>query len=253
MTEMSANTAKLAPHPKPLKSAEQLMADLNERLKEEFCLDPLPLYTVIMEGWTDVKYAQRAAQRALEATGQDLLGGTSPIDGQPIRIGIVTPGKAGDPSRGGVPQVVRLAQTIREACFLYDAYFGVAFVFDHDKAGVDAATEVDGIGFKRDKYCLTLDPRKHPAACAAKQVVIEDLLSLRIQRAFFDEGTAWCSAEYEEGRLRRYVWGHQSKGPLQEYVLRHAVWDDLREVARVIGRVREMWGLPANAAVFDAS
>jgi hypothetical protein len=249
---MTLPTAKLAPHPKPLKSPDQLLMELNARLKAEFCLDPLPLYAVVTEGWTDLNYMMRAAQLALQATGQDLLAVRSPLAGESMQIGIVTPGKPGNPGRGGVPQMARLAEAIREACFLYDAYFGIAFVFDHDDAGNKAGADVIAeFGFKRDKYSLTLDPRKHPGACARKQVVIEDLLSLQIQMEFFEQGTAWCSAEYEDGQLRRFVWGHQSKEPLQQYVLERGKWSDLREVARVLARVREMWGLPVDLSGFD--
>jgi len=47
---MSETTAKLAPHAKPLKSGEQMLAELNGRLTDQFCLNPLPLYVIVMEG-----------------------------------------------------------------------------------------------------------------------------------------------------------------------------------------------------------
>src|SRR5262249_25492406 len=98
-------------------------------------------------------------------------------------------------------------------------------------------------------HVLALDPKRHPGACANTQVVIEDLLSLRIQTAFFEQGDAWCSVEYEAGTLRRYVWRHQSKRGLLEHVLAHAQPADVQEVAQVLVRVREMWGLPVDRSL----
>ncbi len=142
-------------------------------------------------------------------------------------------------------QVVRLAREIRTAVFSYEAYYGVAFVFDHDDAGIKARNTIADYGFKADRHSVTLEPKKHPGACSKKQVVMEDLLSIRIQSAFFHQGAPWCSAEYESGQLMRYAWGHQSKAPLQDFVAANGTWDDVLEVARVLGRVRQMWGLPA--------
>lgn len=246
---MTDRSAKLAPYPKELKSSGQLMLELNELLKVEYCLDPLPLYTLVVEGWSDVKYLLAAAALARNR-GSDLLSATSPVDGATIPIGIITPGRRNDPSRGGVEQVVRLARDIKAAVFAYDAYHGVAFVFDHDDAGIKGRDEVAQHGFLGDKHTITLDPKRHPLACAKKQVVVEDLLSLRVQTAFFSQGSAWCSAEYEAGALKRYVWGHASKGALQAFVASNAAWEDLIEVARVLVRVREMWGLPVDDALF---
>lgn len=247
---MSERDAKFAPRPRALKTTEQLLDDLNDTLKKEFCLDPLSAYTILVEGWSDVKYMLRAAELARER-GVDLLFAPTPDDAPPSRISVVTPGKPGAPSRGGVDQLVRLAEAIRPAVFSYEAYLGVAFIFDHDTAGIGGCQGVTKNGFKSDRHAITLDPRRHPGACARKQVVIEDLLSLRIQKAFFEQGSAWCSATYEAGTLTRYVWDQRSKAPLQDFVLANAQLEDLAEVARLLLRVRRMWGLLTDESALN--
>lgn len=248
---MVTHAASLAPYPKPLKSVETLLAELAVHLGEAFCLEPLPLYTIVVEGWTDVKYLRRAAELVCKHTGFDPLS-VDLADGRQIEVGIVTRGQKGDPARGGVKQIVRLAEAIKSACFEYEAYYGIALVFDHDEAGLEGSQQVVGFGFKAGRYSLTLDPKRHPGSSAKKQVVIEDLLSLRIQSAYFDQGTASCSVTYREGKIQRYQWESPSKGLLQEFVCNNADVRDMVEIIRLLARVRKMWGLPAEFDLSDA-
>lgn len=248
---MPPRVAALAPRPRGMKSVEEIVQELNLSLSQQFCLEPLSHYTVVTEGWTDVAYLKLAARLASESTGVDLLC-VDYDDETRGQIDVVTPGIRGNPARGGVPQVVRLAEAIAGACFVYGAYAGVALLFDHDDAGVRAMQEVQGYGFRHGKHSLTLDPQRHPSTKAKKQVVIEDLLSLDIQTRFFQQGIATCSVSYDRGDLTRYVWGFESKRALQEYVESHAKWLDVVEVTRVLVRVREMWGLPVDASLYTA-
>jgi hypothetical protein len=249
---MSDRVAELAPrgYLKQPRSVEELLDDLRQRLQSEFCMAELGPYFVVTEGWTDLKYLLHAAALAKEMTGIDLLRAVLP-DGNDVAIELITPGKDGDPRRGGVAQMVRLAEAIAPACFQYEAYYGVAFVFDHDEAGLRAREEIQHLGFKEDLHLLTLDPRHHAGACAKKQVVVEDLLSLEVQTAFFELGHAWCSCEFEDGIVRRYVWRAQSKAELLEFVITHSSASDLRELVRALVRIRSMWGLPVDPDLAD--
>ncbi len=120
------------------------------------------------------------------------------------------------------------------------------FVFDHDDAGLKAQQDIQSLGYEPGRNLITLDPRSHPGACATKQVVIEDLLSLRIQQSFFDQGHAFCSIDYADGQVVRFRWGHESKHLLRDYVCGHATWDDVREVGRILARARSVFGFPVN-------
>lgn len=241
---MTGRTASLAPHPKPLRTVEQMLGSVNEQLREQFGLDPLSLYSIVVEGETDVQYLVHAAALFQAETGVDLLEAVCP-DGAVTRISVVSPGTPSNPHQGGVPQMARLAEAIQPACFQYDAYYGVVFLFDHDTAGLQAGRDkLTQLGYVPDRHTLTLDPRQHPGACASKQVVIEDLLSLEIQHAFFSAGRPWCAAHFEDGKLRRYEWRRESKSELVEFVRTHAAVTDLTELVRVLQRVREVWGLP---------
>ena len=146
--------------------------------------------------------------------------------------------------------MVRLAEQLRSYVFTLELFSGMVFLFDHDDEGLRARDQIADYGYRKDVNSLTLDPKHHPRACAKKQVTIEDLLSLAVQERFFNVGGAWCRADYEGGTLIRYVWGHQSKPLLRDFVKQHATWEDLREIARILARMRSVFGLPVDMAVF---
>lgn len=245
---MARKVARYAPTPPKPKTLDELTEELNRTLREQFCLAPIPTYSVFVEGWTDRNYLERAAQLAGEYNGEDLLAVPGP-SGQADRIALLTPGKPGNPSRGGVPQLVRLADALRVYIFHLEMY-AICFVFDHDEAGIKAQQEIRQHGYEPDSHSLTLDPRHHPGSCAQKQVVIEDLLTLDLQRRFFEKcPDKWCTVSYEAGALRRFQWAADTKSKLQEFACREGSWDDFREVARVLQRVRSVFNLPANTAL----
>ncbi|TWT67021.1 hypothetical protein Pla123a_44510 [Posidoniimonas polymericola] len=237
--------AKLAPRAKDLPSSEDLIAQLRATLDCEFSLPELPIFSVLFEGWTDVSYIERAVELHMQASGKDLLAIPPEISGvDGARIGIFTPGRPGDPARGGVSQMVRLARELQLYVFRLGVFKGLVFVFDHDEAGLEAATKLADLGYARDSNILTLDPKDHPDACARKQVVVEDLLSLRIQKVYFESASATCSVDYVDGNLERYRWGHSSKPLLRDYVLEQADVNDLQEVVRLVRRIRRACELP---------
>jgi hypothetical protein len=226
-------------------SPEQQRDKLELLLKDQFQLQPLPAFSIIVEGTTDEFYLLRAVQLYKERHGFDLLDvpkAAARTTGE--RIMICTPGTPGAPRRGGTPQMVRLADALRTYVFTLEIYSGLIFVFDHDDEGRRAQDQLDQSGYKKGRNSITLDPAEHPKACATKQVMVEDLLSLSIQAKYFDTGKAWCAAEYEEGILKRFKWGYQSKPGLCEFVCKNAALDDLEEVSRVVLRARQVFGLP---------
>jgi hypothetical protein len=230
--------AQHAPPSRPLPGVGELQAKLSAVLTS-FSLTLLNPFSVIVEGTTDVDYLYRAAELHLSSTGVDLLlvpEGLAVEAGE--RIGIYTPGKPGAPNRGGVPQVTRLARELAPFYFMLEAFAGLQFVFDHDDAGVDALQQIEKWGYKPEIHGFSLDPKNHPA-CGEKQVVIEDLLSLKIQEQFFALGTAWCSVDYEAGRLSRFHWGFRSKPELRNFVCTEGGVEDLGGVTSILKRIRE--------------
>jgi len=238
--------ARLAPDARALPGAYELIEKLRVALRDGFSLDMLSVFSVFFEGWTDVGYVELAVKLYAEREGVDLLAIPSQVVGvESARIGIYTPGKPGDPKRGGIPQMVRLAEVLQPYVFTLEMFRGLLFVFDHDDEGLKAVPQVQASGFKQGNNIITLDPKHHPGACTTKQVCIEDLLSLDIQKRFFDKGTATCSAEYKEGVLRRFHWGHDSKPVLRDFVLEHATLNDMAEVVGLVTRIRSAFGFPA--------
>ena len=240
-----AKTAKLAPQSRTLASQDDLLQELEELLREKYSLEVLPPFTVLCEGWTDVGYLELAAALHLKATGVDLLAVPSEIaDFDQQRIGIFTPGRPGDPSRGGTPQMVRLAKDLTPFAFTLRAFRGLLFVFDHDDAGIAAAQAVTGLGYRSTNNVVTLDPKEHPKACAKKQICIEDLISLTIQYRFFEETPSSCSIEYVESKPQRIHWAHSAKSGLRDYIVGGAELSDVEELVRLLKRVRRAFELP---------
>jgi hypothetical protein len=235
------NTAKYAPARKPIQSLEDIEARLNTILARDFDLRPLTSFSVVLEGQTDLQYLSRAAELA-SRNGDDLLKVPDNLAERGSAISLCTPGTPGAPHRGGTKQMVRLARELQPYVFTLEMVRGVLFVFDHDEAGQDAANQITEYGFRANQHSITLDPREHPAACSNKQVAIEDLLSLRIQESYFAAGGAWCSAQYEAGKLKRYQWGHMSKGPLCDFVCTHGTVEDFAEVIQLLRRIRRVFG-----------
>jgi len=131
--------------------------------------------------------------------------------------------------------------------------YAVCFVFDHDDAGIkDGRDVIRQHGYEPDRQSLTLDPQHHPGSCAQKQVVIEDLLSLDLQKRFFEQcPDKWCMVTYEAGALRRFQWKAETKGKLQEFACREGSWEEFREVAQILHRVRSVFNFPASTPQSD--
>jgi len=225
--------------------ADELIEKLRVVLRDEFSLDMLSVFSVLLEGWTDVGYVDHAVKLYAERNGVDLLAiPASVVSVETARIGIYTPGKPGDATRGGIAQMVRLAEMLQPYVFTLEMFRGILFVFDHDDAGLRAVPQVLRYGFKEGNNIITLDPKLHPRAWAKKQVCMEDLLSVDIQKRFFDQGKATCSIDYEDGLLRRFRWGHNSKADLRDFVVARATLDDMAEVVGLVTRIRHALGLP---------
>lgn len=252
----TAHKAQLAPRVQCLPSAGDLLSRLQKLLDEKYCLSLLPEFTIVVEGKTDLDYLLHASQLARDTYGEDLLAVPAHLSASGTEIAIVTPlhpesrNAADARERGGIPQVVRLAEDLRSYVFTLQLFRGLLFVFDHDSAGLEAQEKLGSFGYKSEQHSITLNPKSHSRACGRKQVVIEDLLSLRIQKEFFEGGHAWCSADYEDGAIVRFHWGHQSKHLLRNYVCKHATWEDIREVGRILGRARAVFGFPVKSELF---
>lgn len=222
-------------------------------LISDHCLDVALRFLIVVEGTTDVAYLECAATRFLQHSGVDLLG----LDGGVGRITVCTPINPGDPERkrGGLPRVEKLADDLRQYALRFEIVGPVCFVLDHDETGKEKEQKIRKLGYTSDRAkVMTLDPTSHTGACRFSgkgddPVVIEDLLSLSIQRRFFEFGKPSCEVVYEEGELTRIGWRKGSKEGLCEFVCTEAAWSDLVEVARILIRVRKMWRLDVPASL----
>ena len=245
-----------APASRRMPTEVELVARFETMLRERYGVEPLPEFTIVVEGATDRDYMMRAVNLGREVYGEDLLQVPTHLTEKDSRIAIVTPidpvyrEEAGR-ERGGIRKIARLAKDVHEYVFLLNYLRGIVFVLDHDDAGQGAKQKLQELGYDAEKHIVMLDPKHHPGACGKKQVVIEDLLSFRIQSEFFQRGGAWCSVDYEAGEAKRFRWGHESKHCLRDYVCERGTWNDVREIGRVIGRVRSVFGLPVTGSMFD--
>jgi len=213
-------------------------------------------YLLIVEGTTDVAYLERAAARVRDECDVDLLALDDP-DGRFSAITICTPlNPLADGNRGGTPQMIRLADDLHQHVMFFETVRPVCFVLDHDTEGRAAAKTIR----ERHKYTsdfarpITLDPKDHKNAChfcgkGERAIVVEDLLSLDIQKTFFQSGLRYCDVSYEAGKIVRFDWREPSKSELCEFVVTEASAEDFREVARILVRVREMWRLDVPPSV----
>lgn len=228
-------------------ASRQVVADL---LKRNHKLEVPTSFLVVVEGTTDCRYLRRAAELTLAESGVDLLRlDVSALDGAEC-ITVCTPIKPEDPSglRGGLPQIERLARDMLTHVIEYEVPSPICFLLDHDEAGIEAAKRLRNLGYNLDRARPeTLEPEHHPFACRSgipsTPVVIEDLLSVRIQRAFLDAYPANCDVTYRTGGIVRCGWHKESKGDLCDFVCETAEAIDMIEVIRALVRVRELWRL----------
>lgn len=245
-----------APSLRRMPTPGELTSRLNTILRDKYSIEPLPEFTIVVEGTTDLDYLHCAVNCANKEYGDNLLHVPSHLGERNAQIAVITPVDVAvlreqGRERGGIKKMVPLAKDLREYVFLLNFFRGIVFVFDHDRAGLEAKDELLKLEYSAERHVLTLDPKHHPNACGKRQVVIEDLLSFRIQEEFFRKGDAWCSVDYEGGVPKRFHWGHESKHALRDYVCERANWCDLREIGRLIARVRTIFGFPVNAPLFD--
>lgn len=144
--------------------------------------------------------------------------------------------------------MVDLARALGSDFFGSDVLSGIVFVFDHDFAGRRGRDEIAKYGYRPGVHSITLDPAEHPNACAKKEVVVEDLLSLHVQQRFFDLGGASCDMEYRVGEMTRMRWVHPSKGALRVYACANGNLQDFMEMTRLVSRIRSTLGFPPSGA-----
>jgi hypothetical protein len=242
--------AHLAPNRRP-QSLQEVQDDLNRILGERFRLDPLPQFSVFLEGWTDVLYLKRAAELAAEHLDEDLLTAIDD-DGTQTRIALLTVGNPTDPSRGGADRLVKLAEEIYSYVFRI-RMFSVFFVFDHDATGINACNGVCDLGFIFNSQTTTLNPDKpmEPKNFSIKhERLVEDLLSLRIQQQFFDGcANRCCKVTYHNGAVTRFQWEGVSKTELQDFACTRGSLEDLLEFVYLLRRIRKAFALPSLQAI----
>lgn len=245
---MRRSQCRLLPEPQVRVASQLVVADL---LSRNHMLQLPTSFVIVVEGETDCRYLRAAASLASQEFGEDLLG----LDGADAdgnrSITVCTPVNPNHAStgRGGLVQVTQLASDLLRHVIEYELPSPICFLLDHDEAGMSAAKKIREWGYNIDRARVeTHQPARHPLACRAKAqnptVVIEDLLSIRVQRAFLAEGTADCDVCYRDGQVVRYIWTKESKSSLCDYVCTRGRVSDVVEVLRAIVHVRRLWRLP---------
>lgn len=237
---MSPQTAKLAPPPADPNDPALFRPLVNRLLSEEFGLQPLSAFSIVVEGITDRDYILRAAEVARERLKFDLLGIPDELrDSGPNRIGVCCPGGPIANRRGGTSRLTYLSKLLKPF-YRMGLFRGVVFVLDHDETGIESSREIRKTGFE----AITLDPREHPSIRGDGAVFVEDLLSLDVQSRFFRQGDATCDHQFEHGDLVRIRWRHHSKPKLCEYACKEGSMEAFGELCALLRRIRAVWGLP---------
>lgn len=247
MSGARRSTSRPQPDPEVRTASQHVVKDL---LKRNHRLEVPTSYLIVVEGTTDCYYLRRAAELALKEHGVDILKlDAAALDGAE-GITVCTPIKPEDPSglRGGLPQIERLARDLLTQVVEYELPSPMCFLLDHDDAGIEAATRLRDIGYNLARARPeTLEPAQHPFACRSGipscPLVIEDLLSIRVQVAFLKARPANCDVTYRAGRVVRCGWHKESKAELCEFVCQSAEVIDMIEIIRAVVRVRELWRL----------
>src|SRR5688572_28894555 len=103
--------ARGAPAPRPVLSAADLTSKLEVVLREQFSLGLPPEFAIVVEGTTDRDYVLRSVEIVKERFSVDLLCVPAELTcSKDARIAVITPGRPNDPTRGGTPHMVRLAE-----------------------------------------------------------------------------------------------------------------------------------------------
>lgn len=236
-------------------ASAQVVADL---LRHNHRLEVPSAYLLIVEGTTDCHYLRRAAELACLEFGQDLLRLDPPMSDGLASITVCTPINPEDPAglRGGVPQIERLAGDLRPSVLNYEIPSPLCIVLDHDAAALEAAQRLRKLGYNIDRARIeTLEPKHHPHACRTGRgeacVVIEDLLSLRLQQEFLQSTRASCDVTLVDGQIVRCAWHTESKPTLCEFACRDGDVRDMIELVRVLVRVRQLWRLDVAPKVLE--
>ena len=205
-------------------------------------------YVVLVEGTTDIEYLNAAVEVIKSRCSCDLLD-----LGNGAQIAIHTPLKPGT-TRGGIDELVPLADELRTFVITLEAVGPMCIVLDHDEAGKSAYRKIQDYGYCVPRsMAILLDPKEHPSACDTlkghKVVCVEDLLSVGIQKKYFDDRSPSCEVSFRDGVPVKYVWHRPSKDELPEFVRTNAEPQDLCELVRLIVRIRKLWSLEIPEAV----
>jgi len=202
---MSKRISQLAPR-SPVQSIQDILDRLHNMLETSFSITTLNTFNVFVEGWSDVKYLERAVELARNHLREELLAATDNYGAQ-TEIALLTVGSPRDPSRGGADRLADLAEQIKSYQDVLESFF-VFFIFDHDEQGVNACNRVRTSGYRTGQHTTTLNPQKplEKANYSVKhEKVIEDLLSLEIQQKFFDNcPNRTCKVTYKDGKITRF-------------------------------------------------
>jgi len=216
---------------------------LDRVLMEEFGLQPLSAFSIVVEGQNDKDYVERSAALALTEHRVDILEIPSHLrDDGPSRMAICSPKARDGKNRGGAQRCVFLAEMLRPY-WLMNLYRGIAFVLDHDEAGKKAKRDIDSLrvpGF----WAVTLDPSQFPTLRVVGDTFIEDMVSMRLQREFFDSGGTTCEHCYQDGDLVQIRWRPQSKHNLCRHACCHGTCSDFVEILSLVQQIRSQWCLP---------
>lgn len=240
----------------PPDAAKSVADVVKSTLRERYCLE-IPLrYVVVVEGLTDCAYIMYANELCKSECGIDLLSLPGVGSGA---ITVCTPIDPADDGRkrGGIPWIVRLGEELRQYVLAYEIVGPICFVLDHDPQGEEACKELLDRGYTLERaIAITLDHSSHPGACrlagkGSDPIVIEDLLSIRVQEEFFANSRAWCDVAYQDGRMVRIGWRNESKAELCAYVCDNGLPDDFTEIVNLIARIRRMWRLGVPQGIID--
>jgi len=220
----------------------------------DYGIPALASHVVVVEGTIDRDYFELAVRKAKEHFGCD-LGEVPDGRGASSRIQWLVPKRGGGDGGGGAGagEVATFGRELHPFFRGQERPAALMFILDNDQAGDDALRSLLDVGYHPDYHLHQHDVRGAGVLCLnrTRMVLVEDLLSLSIQRQYFDAGKRTARVDIHAGVPCRFEWFGREKVGLRQFVLEHATLEDIAAFVSLVVEIRLLWGIGVPAVVSE--
>lgn len=229
------------------------MSRVLDDVLHDYGIGSLGTHVVVMEGTTDRDYCEIAVEKVAKQLGCDLA---ELPDGQgaSARIQWLVPKKGGGGGGGaGAGEVAKFGRELHPFFRANERPRALMFLLDQDSAGHEAHKRLVDIGFDPEHHLHQHNEPGVGVSCLdkARSVLLEDLLSIELQRRYFESGKRTARVDVRAGEPCRFEWFGRDKVGLREFVRANASLDDLSALVSLIVDIRHLWGIGVPSAVSE--